>query len=661
MENGTIKALDEPEPGAARQNGSGQSTQLRVLQRVIFPEGRDLDSLPLYVDPDMGDRTGPAAAQQGRALPAGGLYPEDIVSRSAIRVRAGERLSFGSYFNAFPGSYWRRWTTVDTVVLRVHTEGSGSLIVFRSDASGAHQRVDLRQVHGSRHSVVELSLAAFGDGGWCWFDLVAGAAGMELSSAEWCAESDTAPGKATLGITTFNRADYCLDTIAAIEADPEVRKAIHELVVVDQGSKKVQDQPGYPDLAQAMGGQLRVLNQDNLGGSGGFARVMSETVRSGASDYAILLDDDIVLEPEGILRSIAFADLCRTPTIVGGHMFDMYKKSVLNAFAEKVDQYRFLWGPGEGLGNHDFAVSGLRSSPILHRRWDADYNGWWMCLIPVRIIRDAGLPLPVFIKWDDAEYSLRARTLGFPTVSLPGAAVWHVSWADKDDAVDWQAYFHERNRLIAALLHSPYAKGGRLLRESLDTDFRHLFSMQYYPETIRLLALRDVLQGPAGLHEALRTVLPRLLALRGSYPDAVANQEPGTPPAGRTGRGLSKLMDKRSDVRQRWGAWTLKAALKHTVQPPQTRRRTGAAVSHQDSKWWILSGLDDAVVTNADGTGAARYQRDPRQVRKMLAETARLKAQLLTEWESLRAAYREALPEITSRESWDATFRAGAD
>ena len=33
--------------------------------------------------------------------------------------------------------------------------------------------------------------------------------------------------------------------------------------------------------------------------------------------------------------------------------------------------------------------------------------------------------------------------------------------------MDWQAYFHERNRLIAALLHSPFPKGGRILRESV--------------------------------------------------------------------------------------------------------------------------------------------------------------------------------------------------
>lgn len=45
-------------------------------------------------------------------------------------------------------------------------------------------------------------------------------------------------------------------------------------------------------------------------------------------------------------------------------------------------------------------------------------------------------------------YGLRARAAGSPTVSMRGVAVWHMAWSDKDDAIDWQAYFHLRNRLV---------------------------------------------------------------------------------------------------------------------------------------------------------------------------------------------------------------------
>ena len=633
---------------------------LRVLQRVVLPNDKDLDTLPLYIDSDTGKGGLDSDDGRKRTIQAPGrkLHPEDILDRSSVRVRPGERLSFGSYFNAFPASYWRRWTTVESVILRVDTKGEGTVVVYKSNARGAAQRVESRQVSGSESCVFDLTLAPFGDGGWYWFDLIADSDGMQLQSADWSAASDKKAGTVTLGVTTFNRPDYCLNTIEAIQADAGVLAILDELIIVDQGNQKVSDEAGFDDVAAAMGRQLRVITQGNLGGSGGFARNMSEAVKEGRSDYVMLLDDDIIVETEGILRAVAFADMCRKPTIVGGHMFDMYNKSVLNAYAEVVNQYKFRWGPVEGLANHDFALEGLRSSSILHRRWDADYNGWWMCLIPTRIIREIGLSLPVFIKWDDAEYSLRARSAGYATVSLPGAAVWHVSWADKDDSVDWQAYFHERNRLIATLLHSPYAKGGRILRESMNTDVKHLFSMQYYPQKARLMALRDVLQGPDKLHESLPAMMPKLRAMRSEYTDSVVKQDPGAFPDPHMRKPPKKPISTKSPSLASLVPWAAKTILKQTVLPvtPESRENPQLVVANQDSKWWVLSKLDSAVVSNADGTGASWYQRDPRKVRSMLAEAAVLKAQLFAEWEHLSARYREALPEITSMESWQRTF-----
>ena len=61
--------------------------------------------------------TTPRSASPPR--PASSIHPDQIESRTALRVRSGERLSFGTYFNAFPASYWRRWTVVKDVELTV--------------------------------------------------------------------------------------------------------------------------------------------------------------------------------------------------------------------------------------------------------------------------------------------------------------------------------------------------------------------------------------------------------------------------------------------------------------------------------------------------------------------------------------------------------------
>ena len=244
--------------------------------------------------------------------------------------------------------------------------------------------------------------------------------------------------------------------------------------------------------------------QGNLGGSGGYARGQLESVRKGTATYALMMDDDVVCEPEGIIRAVTFGDLARRPTIVGGHMFSIYSRSRLHSFGEIVQPWKFWWmTPLDGFSDWDLAARNIRSARWLHKRVDVDFNGWFMCLIPREVLERVGLSLPIFIKWDDLEFGLRAKEAGYPTVTFPGAAVWHIPWTDKNDAVDWQAYFHHRNRFIAALLHSPYPKGGRMVRESLNHQIKHLVSLQYSTVELRHQALEDVLAGPYGLHGVL--------------------------------------------------------------------------------------------------------------------------------------------------------------
>ena len=87
-----------------------------------------------------------------------------------------------------------------------------------------------------------------------------------------------------------------------------------------------------------------------------------------------------------------------------------------------------------------------------------------------------------------------------------------------------------------------------------------------------------------------------------------------------------------------------------------SREHPQAEIAHQDAKWWRLSRYDSAVVSNAEGTKAAWYKRDPEKVRGMLVETLRTHAALLMQWNSLRETYREAAERITSFEAWERTF-----
>jgi galactofuranosylgalactofuranosylrhamnosyl-N-acetylglucosaminyl-diphospho-decaprenol beta-1,5/1,6-galactofuranosyltransferase len=628
-----------------------------------------MDTVPLYMDmgtatgiqlPTAGDRDGKAPKARTISSPTKEAHVEDFLSRQSTSVRSGERVSFGSYFNAFPASYWRRWTTVDKVRLQVRTQGTGSVIVYKSNARGSLQRVDTRRVEGIAENFFELSLAPFGDGGWYWFDLVAGTEPLVMLDAEWQGPAvESTPGSVTLQITTLNKTDFCLNNLRLLAESEDALEHVQEILIVDQGTQKLADAEGFDAVKKTLGGKLRIINQSNLGGSGGFARGMFEAVENG-SDYALLMDDDVVVEPESIIRLLTFADRCKTPTLVGGHMFDLYNRTVLHTFGEVVNPYRFQPSlpSDEMILGHDFQSSNLRQTSWLHRRCDVDYNGWWMCLIPTQVIRDIGLSLPLFIKWDDSEYGLRAKAAGYPTVSLPGSAVWHVSWIDKDDLVGWQAYFHARNRVVAALLHSPYEFGGRVIKESQYADVKHLVSMQYATAQGRQWALEDVLKGPEALPGLLPAKLPQIRDMMSAHSDAVFKPNPEDFPAAKMDKPPRRGHGPSQPSKISLIPWAAKTVVRQLASPVRETsvERPQTTVAHQDNRWWRMSQYDSAVVSNAEGTGASWYKRDPKQLRKMLAESARLHSVLLKEWPALSRRYKAAVSELTSMEAWRKTF-----
>ena len=667
--------------------------RMRVLQRVVFP-GDDLDVVPLYVETNT-DRGAAELASEilteslGRATvvsgsaPAGNAAPGETQSsirfgaglpaqrpgdaaprRSAI-ISEGRRVSFGTYFNAFPASYWRRWTNVDAVTLRIRITGTATIVLYRSAAKGHSHPVETIIVDADEQETIQrsLPLAPFVDGGWYWFDIVAGARGATLIEADWAALAPAAAkGRISIGITTFNRPEYVIEHLRALGGAAEVLELLDTLYVIDQGTNRVSEHQDFADASKRIGEQLQVIEQPNLGGSGGFSRTMDETARAGRSDYVLLLDDDIKLEPESILRAATFADLARQPTVVGGHMFSLYDRAVLHSFGETVARYTWWWGPAPNTKpRHDFGRRNLRNTPWLHRRIDVDYNGWWMCLIPTQIVRDIGLALPAFLKWDDAEYGLRAGKAGYPTVSMPGVAAWHVPWLDKNDAIDWQAYYHLRNRLVVALLHSPLRRGGRLVAESAEIQLQNLLSMRYSTAALRLLALEDVLSGPDHLHRDLGIKPAQLRELRSRFTDAQSAPDVESFPPAR-GRPPGNGTEPAAPASKKDIVLKAAAATTHQLARPRpgARQRPQMALPAADATWWLLGRLDSALVSAPDGASVALHQRDRALFRSLGIRTAILHFRLRRRWPRLAAQYRAAAGAFTAPQQWRQTYHAQA-
>jgi galactofuranosylgalactofuranosylrhamnosyl-N-acetylglucosaminyl-diphospho-decaprenol beta-1,5/1,6-galactofuranosyltransferase len=237
-----------------------------------------------------------------------------------------------------------------------------------------------------------------------------------------------------------------------------------------------------------------------------------------------------------------------------------------------------------------------------------------------------------------------------------------VPWTDKNDALDWQAYFHQRNRTIAALLHSPYDFGGRVVRESFNHQVKHLLAMQYSTAHMRLLALEDILSGPGHLHPSILTKLPQIRALRGRHSDAQLRPHADAFPSVKISKPPKRgqgLVDPRGVPGQ------LKAAAMAGVRQvlpvrALARKHPEARVAARDATWWRLAQLDSAIVSTTDGAATSWYRRDPKQFQQLMARTVAIHERFQREWPRLAGQYRAALPDVTSMQAWEATFEAAA-
>ncbi|MDK8793067.1 glycosyltransferase [Corynebacterium sp. MSK032] len=681
----------QPEQKRTHTPTTSSSLAVERLQRILLPklgEPRDVRSLYL-VEPE---------TNAGRV---------QAHSRTSATIPAGDEVSFETYFNAFPASYWRRWTNLDNVVLRLELSGTARVDIYRSKidgariavtgevvgdlgaaAEGAEAKVDGKDVHVCE---IPVPLTQFEDGGWIWFDLTC-ETDVVIHSAGWYSDIEAprqtypdgtehpAPeGRVTIGIPTFNRPTDAVAALEALSSDPEVDAIIDAVLMPDQGTKHPADEPGFDAVAEHFGDRLRIFPQGNLGGSGGYSRIMyealggpdSDSKRATDSPFILYMDDDIAIEPDSILRAVAVGRFAKSPMLVGGQMLNLQERSHLHSMGEVIGRHDFMWTSAPHVHyDHDFYAHPLRDrgehgtnatgevvdSKDLHRRIDVEFNGWWMCLIPRVAAETIGQPLPLFIKWDDAEYGLRAGKAGFPTATWPGVAIWHMAWSDKDDAIDWQAYFHLRNRLIvAALQHEGDAAG--IVRSMRKATFKHLLCLEYSTVAIQNEAMKDFLAGPEHLFDILESSLPRINALRKSFPDAVVLPSAGDLPKP---SGIPGIPTK--DVGGRLGklkkvGWLAKGLL-HSVRPENSEHHAvpQANLAPLEARWFSLSRLDGATVTTADGRGVVYRQRDRDKAKALLEESWELQKQVEERFEQMQARYRAAYDDLTSRKAWANVF-----
>lgn len=565
--------------------------------------------------------------------------------RHGLQLAEDASAHTNTYFGRFPASFWQRWTDVKTVDLQLTyaCSGSATFTVWASDARGRERVVTVEKVSGSGELDLELTIERFVDGGALWFSVEATTGSVLLSDVRWTVAAPERLRPAAVVICTFNRADECTVTAGTLASDDDVMADIDAVYIVDQGTDQVRSRSAFGEVAERLGSKLKYLTQSNLGGAGGFSRGMYEVTRSPNSAHAnvIVMDDDILCEPESVLRLNAFANMTVRPTIVGAQMLSLSNPQILHVSAEREVLDEITAGeltPGAKMG---IDLVKKKQDP----RFDAGWNGWWTCLLPAEVIADCGLPIPLFFQWDDIEYGIRARFAGHPTVTLPNAGVWHADFHLKDYD-DWSRYFSIRNGLVVSAIYGRF-DGTDMAKYLFRKIGELIVSMQYGLAATFVKAAEDFLAGPDFLYDGGQSVLKELRDLRDRYPETKPL------PASQVGRD--------ADPHTQMSVWQFEpdkdreglVLLKRAVQQFAGRvDRRPVTVPAHFANWWHVSLFDNAVVTDASQNAVRIRRRDKDAAVELGKRAAKVCWQLRKEAPHMKQVWQDAMPKLTSRENW---------
>ena len=542
----------------------------------------------------------------------------------------GRGASVRSWFNSAPVGAWRE--VLGDVAVKLVVDAAVPVRVLNGDESGT---VVLAEHDGPGPLTLWVDLAALSHR-WCWVELP-GASGVDaLRGYHWSVASGRT-ASAIVVIPTFGREDACREQVERILAGTTAAE-VAGIVVVDQARTFADSLPEGRDWDR-----VTLVEQDNLGGSGGYARGLWH-----ARDHdgpVVFLDDDAAVHPETLRRMIVLSSLAREPRLIGTALFAPEQPDAPVATAEVVDRRRFQWGAARPA---EAARAAARGADAPEWAWDrgtaADYVGWWCAALPPRAARTIGYPAPYFLKWDDAEYGLRALSRGVRPTVVPGISAVHPAWRS-DGAAHWSMAPLHRNRVATALAHGA---GRGVLLDSLVHQVKHALSLQYDVAELWELGIADALGGPGWLLGDPSTIRARaegLLAKRAAASERLGAAEPA--PAGHTARAGAPLPLPR-------------AALSAVLGLLRPSNPAAPPVRVDAFSWRATLGLDAALVGDPSTGTAVLLRRDPRRARALLLGSLSSHARLAVSWSRLAARYRRALPESSTEERWAARFAAAA-
>ncbi|MBE5897127.1 MAG: hypothetical protein E7281_05120 [Lachnospiraceae bacterium] len=403
-------------------------------------------------------------------------------------------VDFSTYFNSFSNVKWNKYTNMKSVELHLMISGDFSIRLFGyKDTEGCVQQFEIAEQRVQNDEAREVVLK-FGDTD-C--DILAFSittfSDCVLENGGYYIDNDAELNEVRLALatTTFKQEHYIIPNIENIKkhiinSDEDIAKNF-EVFVIDNGRTL--------DVNQFECDQVQVVPNPNAGGSGGFCRGMMCAIDSpNKPTHLLLMDDDVMIIPESIIRTYNLYRCVNDEwkdAFVSGAMLS-YEKIVWQEedMGYVVDEG--LFAPVKKPMNISKIQYIVKNDAYHWEMHENTYAPWWYCCIPMKYVRNDNLPLPLFVRGDDSEFSIRNHC---KIMTMNSIGIWHKGFAAKHFASKeyYQVY---RNAFIAQAISGEFQNARFIdnLRKYFNTEINRL---NYVAANQLCDALEDYLKGPS--------------------------------------------------------------------------------------------------------------------------------------------------------------------
>lgn len=426
---------------------------------------------------------------------------------SAHTLEKGAFVEFFTYFNAFSLNKWKKYTNAGSISLDLTVRGHFIIRMFGHYTDGndiSKEMFEPKEIYRKEKTQISINVPSNIKSSMIGFQIDVldfdgdDEADFFLYDGSWSALTDSSKiNDVRIAITTvtFKKEEYITSNMAILERElfysDEPAKEHFKARIIDNG--RTLDPEDFESE------YIELIPNANTGGSGGYTRGILEAIndKKYAPTHVLLMDDDVMVLPESFVRLYALLALIKKEydqRFVSGAMLFYEQMNIQHedvGFVHDDGSY----GPNKPDMEMHLWNNVLKNEQEIKYHKNS-YAGWWFCCIPVSKIKRDCLPVPLFIRGDDVEFSISNKA---EFISLNGICIWHRGFSKKFNAA-LELYMVHRNSLIIQAMSGICPEVDFIKR--IDGFFwKEISRLAYNNCELLLDAVEDFCSGPDFLFE----------------------------------------------------------------------------------------------------------------------------------------------------------------